>query len=188
MVKKLSLGFQKNNSGCKKCLDLGCSISNTPYLYEGKSFDGTIIIGESPHKSWKESGSPFLNANQKLNPSGKRIFEYLELLEKNKDSVVLLEAVKCVVENRNSLKIMMKNCTENLLKEINCYHPRLVISLGKLVCENLGKIWNIKVEPCNIYKINGFIFIPLYHPSPINPNNHTKNIRFLQENKNLIGL
>lgn len=172
--------MQRNIKSCRRCSAIGYSCPAAPLAHVGKDYDGTVLIGESPHPSWLETGSPYHSKEGKLTPSAKRIFEYLELLGKTSENIALLEAAKCVVLDRKDLSKMIENCGEHLETQIEEYKPWVIISFGKVVSDSLGKLFKQGVSPCNIYNFERFKYIPLYHPSPANPVGHKKNLEFIQ--------
>lgn len=171
--------MQRDIKSCRKCSSLGYSCPTAPPVFKGKNYDGTVVIGESPHISWLESGSPFHNKNGKLTPSAKRILEYLEILGKTPENIVLLEAAKCVVRDRKDLAKMITNCQDYLIDQIKEYDPKIVVSFGKAVSDSLSVQYAKEFIPCGIYKLGSFTYISLFHPSPANPTGHKRNLEFL---------
>lgn len=159
---------------CQRCTAFGIFNNGSVHTYLGKEFDGTILVGESPHANWKE-GDELFNT-----PSGKRILEYLKILGKTKEQIILLEAAKCVVKDRKDLPKMISNCQSFLLEQLNDYKPNTVISFGKIVADSFSEVIGSEVTTCNKYELSEFTYIPLFHPSPINPQNHKKNLEFIK--------
>jgi uracil-DNA glycosylase family 4 len=155
--------FEADVYSCKKCSSFGSLCQKPPLVWAGNDYQGLVLIGESPHKSWLEGKNPFET------PSGRRIKEYLEILGLTIDNAALLEVSKCLVEDRKNLKKMMTNCLHFLLPQVQTLNPKLIISFGRMVEDVAGVV------------LGKFEYIPLLHPSPINPKNHQRNLEFLSE-------
>lgn len=147
---------------------------------------GILIIGESPAPNgWIISGKACYRPDGKILPTGKRLNELLSPLNVSVEDVGFTELSKCFVSKRNELDTCSKKCWPIFLKQIMNQRYRLMIVLGvktntifsKLIDKDLaiGKIADIKIERRK-YKV-----LPIFHPSPINPTGHSKNLKVFKQ-------
>ena len=108
---------------------------------------------------------------------GKNIFE-----------TTFLESVKCYPLIRNNLKTCSKNCKSIMLNQIDILTPKLIITLGEFPTRNLlnFKFDKFKDVVGNIYEVDGYKVLPIYHPSPISPKGYKDNIPIFEKLKNKI--
>jgi uracil-DNA glycosylase family 4 len=140
-----------------------------------------LIVGESPAPNgWVISGKACYRSDGKILPTGKRLNEILSPIKLSVDVCGFTELSKCFVSNRAELEVCSKKCWPIFLKQIGDKNYKLLIILGvkttsifsKIINENLmmGEIADVQLNGKN-YKI-----LPIFHPSPINPTGHQKNI------------
>lgn len=145
---------------------------------KGKSI---LIVGESPAPNgWIISGKACYRPDGKILPTGKRLNEYLGPLGTSVEACGFTELSKCFVSNRNELDACSEKCWPIFLKQIKTQKYKLLIIMGvkttsifsKLIGRDLvvGEIVDVKLENKK-YKV-----LPIFHPSPVNPTGHKKNL------------
>lgn len=184
-LKKIEQKIQLCNE-CKDLLKLSC---NT--ISFGNNTD-ILFVGESPAKNgWILTGRAFYDSNGKLLPTGRVLNKLLEIIDLSIDDITFTEACKCHISDRKDLKKSSLNCLKYLeeqIKELNC---KVVIPLGvhptkiltdknfKNFKEVAGEVFNKKIGD------NEVLIIPIYHPSPINPNGYKLNVPIFEKIKKL---
>jgi uracil-DNA glycosylase family 4 len=164
---------------CCRCIQLQSKLEKPETLYKGNNYKGILLIGESPHKKWLITGSPFRDEKNRLLPSARNIEKYLVILGYDLKDVALIEIVKCVVEDRKNLSVMMENCSGYLMDQVKELNPQRVIILGQKSVGVVAKILSQDLKMLSRTIVDGREYIALYHPSPINQNNHKRNLAFL---------
>ena len=75
-----------------------------------------------------------------------------------------------------------------MLKQLKILNPKLIITLGEFPTRNLlifkfGKFADVVG---NVYEVNGFKVLPIYHPSPISPKSYKGNIPIFEKIKDIL--
>ena len=75
-----------------------------------------------------------------------------------------------------------------MLNQIDILKPKLIITLGEFPTRNLlnFKFNKFKDVVGNIYEVDGYKVLPIYHPSPISPKGYKDNIPIFEKLKNKI--
>ena len=75
-----------------------------------------------------------------------------------------------------------------MLEQLQILNPKLIITLGEFPTRNLldFKFDKFKEVVGNIYEVNGYKILPIYHPSPISPKSYTGNEPIFQNLKNTL--
>ena len=75
-----------------------------------------------------------------------------------------------------------------MLNQIDILTPKLIITLGEFPTRNLlnFKFDKFKDVVGNIYEVDGYKVLPIYHPSPISPKGYKDNIPIFEKLKNKI--
>lgn len=70
-----------------------------------------------------------------------------------------------------------------MLKQLKIINPKLIITLGEFSTRNLLDFKFDKFADIvgNIYEINGYKILPIYHPSQISPKSYTGNIPIFEK-------
>lgn len=65
-----------------------------------------------------------------------------------------------------------------MLKQIKILNPKFIITLGEFPTKNLldFKLDNFTNVVGNIYEVNGYKILHIYHPSPTSPKSYTGNV------------
>ena len=65
-----------------------------------------------------------------------------------------------------------------MLEQLKILNPKLIITLGEFPTKNLLNFKFDKFSDVvgNIYEVNGYKILPIYHPSPISPMSYKGNV------------
>jgi uracil-DNA glycosylase len=115
---------------CKKC-NLHKTRQNTVFG-EGDPGSNIMIIGEAPGREEDEVGRPFVGR------AGKLLNEFLKSINLNRDSVFIVNTIKCrPPENRNPEASEISACSDYLDQQINIIKPKVLVLLGKIAANRL---------------------------------------------------
>ena len=115
---------------CKKC-NLHKTRRNTVFG-EGDPDSNIMIIGEAPGREEDEVGRPFVGR------AGKLLNEFLKSINLNRDSVFIVNTIKCrPPENRNPEIAEINACSDYLDQQINIIKPKVLVLLGKIAANRL---------------------------------------------------
>ena len=115
---------------CKKC-NLHKTRQNTVFG-EGDPDSNIMIIGEAPGREEDEVGRPFIGR------AGKLLNEFLKSIDLNRDSVFIVNTIKCrPPENRNPEASEISACSDYLDQQINIIKPKVLVLLGKIAANRL---------------------------------------------------
>ncbi|NMB91349.1 hypothetical protein GYA37_00705 [candidate division WWE3 bacterium] len=146
-----------------------------------------LLVGESPAPNgWRKSGKAFYTINGKLLPTGKNLNKLFEPYQLNIDDCSFTELVKCYVDKkRKQLDVCGSKCWPIFLKQLKANNIRFIILLGVKTLEIFNKNSNLNLEIGVITEASlsesMYQFLPIYHPSPIGPYNHQKNIEIFNK-------
>ncbi|HEY0073565.1 MAG TPA: uracil-DNA glycosylase [Abditibacteriaceae bacterium] len=128
---------------------------------EGDPFAKLMFIGEGPGENEDKTGRPFVGkAGQLLN----RLLRDIGL---KREDVFIANVVKCRPPgNREPLPDEVAACNDWLMAQIACVQPELIGLLGgsavKAVLDPEARITRMRGK---IYRKNGLLFMPLFHPA-----------------------
>lgn len=190
MMNKNNLDLiEKKIQVCNECNDLLKLNCNTISL--GKNTD-ILFIGESPAKNgWIATGRAFYDSKDRILPTGRILNKLLEIIDLTIDDITFTEACKCHIPDRKLLKNASSNCLKYLKEQIKELDSKIVITLGEhptriLIDEQFKKLGDVAgktfIKQINDYEV---IIIPIYHPSPINPNGYKLNVPIFEKIKKL---
>lgn len=151
---------------------------NAPIVYLGNSND-IVLVGEAPaNNGWRKRHKIWCDINGKVLPSGTVIQKLFNIIDRDIFETTFLGSVKCYPLERKNLKICSNNCKNIMLKQLEILKPKLIITLGEFPTRNLLNFKFNKFADVvgNIYEINGYKILPIYHPSPISPKSYSGNI------------
>lgn len=178
--------IDKEILSCNKCDNLVEKFTNSTSISFGKSTD-IVILGEAPaNNGWRKSGKAWYDIDGKLLPSGKVLQRLLALANLTIEDTTFLEAIKCYPLSRNNLKKCNLNCKDYLYRQLAILKPKIILSLGDSATkcildikynkfnEVVGKTYYLNIDNESIS------VMPIYHPSPINPNSFKGNEKIFQ--------
>ena len=149
-----------------------------------------VILGEAPaNNGWRKSGIAWYDENKNLLPSGKVLQKLLDSINLKIEDTYFLEAIKCYPADRKYLKMCSRNCKKYLLEQLNIIKPKIVISLGDAATKSILDISYKKFSDVvgKEFNINGYVVVPIYHPSPISPMSYKGNVKIFDNIKYLIS-
>jgi uracil-DNA glycosylase family 4 len=149
-----------------------------------------LIVGEAPAPNgWRISGQAFYTPGGKLLPTGRNLNELLAAYDLSVKTVGFTELVKCFPGKKRG---RLKNCGQKTWPifedQLRYGNYELLILLGVKTLEIFNQLtgYSLPIGEMKHVDINGgeFAVFPIYHPSPIAPYNHTRNIGLFQNTDN----
>ncbi len=170
---------------CMLCEDLVEKFDNETTIHIG-SYKDIILIGEAPaNNGWRKSHKLWRDINGKILPSGVVLQKLFDIINRDIFETTFLESVKCFPVNRKNLKICSHNCKNIMMKQIEVLNPKIIITLGEFPTRSLLDFKFSKFGDVvgNIYEVNGYKVLPIYHPSPISPKSYKGNVPIFENLK-----
>lgn len=172
---------------CNLCNNLVEKFLNDRTVYLGSNND-IVLIGEAPaNNGWRKSHMLWKDVNGKVLPSGKVLQKLFDFIGKSIFDITFIEAGKCYPIKRNNLKICSKNCKCFMMRQLEILKPKLIITLGDAPTRSIldFKFDKFSEVVGNIYKVNDFSVLPIYHPSPISPKSYKENVPIFNKIKDM---
>ena len=182
VIKELLQRIDQEIYQCALCKNLVEKFPNLSTVYLGKNND-IVLIGEAPaNNGWRKSHMLWKDINGKILPSGVILQKLFDIINKDIFETTFLESVKCFPVERKNLKTCSKNCKQIMEKQLEILQPKLIITLGEFPTRSLLDFKFKKYQEVvgNIYEVNGYKILPIYHPSPISPKSYKGNIPIFQ--------
>lgn len=173
---------------CNECKELVEKFPNSKTIYLGKNND-IVLIGEAPaNNGWRKSKMLWKDINGKILPSGVILQRLFDTINKNIFEITFLEAVKCYPIERKNLKNCSANCKNIMLQQLEILSPKIIITLGEFPTRNLLNFKFKKFSDVvgNIYEVDGYKILPIYHPSPISPKSYKGNVPIFEKLKDYL--
>lgn len=183
LVKKLLKQVDEEVFNCKSCDKLVDKFPNDKTVFFGKDND-IVLVGEAPaNNGWRKSHKLWKDVNGKILPSGVVLQKLFDIIDRDIFETSFLESVKCYPLERKNLKTCSKNCKNIMLEQLKILNPKLIITLGEFPTRNLLDFKFDKFADVvgNIYEVNGYTILPIYHPSPISPKSYIGNIPIFEK-------
>ena len=187
VIKELLQRIDQEVYQCTLCQNFVEKFPNSNIVYLGKNND-IVLIGEAPaNNSWRKSHMLWKDINGKVLPSGVNLQKLFDIINKDIFETTFLESVKCFPLERKNLKICSKNYKPIMEKQLEILQPKLIITLGEFPTRNLldFKFKKFQEVVGNIYEVNEYKILPIYHPSPISPKSYKGNIPIFKELYNM---
>jgi len=157
-AKKLLDTIARSIDRCSKCR-----------LYKGRtkpvpgagSYTAKIVfVGEAPGYNEDKQGLPFVGrAGQLLS----------QLLAENgitRDQIWIGNILKCrPPDNRDPLVDEIRACEPYLEKQLELIDPEIIVPLGRFAMNHFIKQGTISENHGKVFKIEGRLILPLYHPA-----------------------
>ena len=154
-----------------------------------------LIVGESPAKNgWRLSKRAFYTLDHRPIPSGKNLNELLVRCGLNIDICSFTELVKCYIGNdRMQFWECGDRCWNIFEKQLNANDFRIILTLGVRTLALINKKLNSSFQVGTISEAQlagrQYQLVPIYHPSPVNPHNHQRNLDLFKKfSRNLKAL
>lgn len=163
---------------CTKCEGLVEKFPEDATVFLGKE-DEIVLVGEAPaNNGWRKSHKVWCDANGKVLPSGVVLQKLFDEIDRNIFETTFLESVKCYPLQRKNLKTCSQHCKKIMLEQLKILNPKWIITLGEFPTRNLLNFKFTKFADVvgNIYEIDGYKIVPIYHPSPISPKSYKGNV------------
>ena len=183
LINKLLKQVDQEVFDCKSCDKLVDKFPNDTTVFIGKDND-IVLVGEAPaNNGWRKSHKLWRDVSGKVLPSGVVLQKLFDIIDRDIFETTFLESVKCYPLERKNLKTCSKNCKNIMLEQLKILNPKLIITLGEFPTRNLLDFKFDKFADIvgNIYEINGYKILPIYHPSPISPKSYTGNIPIFEK-------
>jgi len=140
-------------------LDIAKSCLN-PVPGEGNPDAEILLVGEAPGSQEDKEGRPFVGA------SGKFLEEMLTSIGLRRDDVFITNIVKFrPPENRDPNEAEITACLPYLLAQIKVIQPKLIVFLGRHSMNVFFPELKISQAHGNVFRRQGHVFLPLYHPA-----------------------
>lgn len=172
---------------CDKCKNLVEKFPEDKTVFLGENND-IVLIGEAPaNNGWRKSHHLWRDSNGRMLPSGIVFQRLFDIIDRDILKTTFLEAVKCYPLERKNLKICSINCKDIMLEQLNLLKPNLIITLGEFPTRVLLDFPFKKFSEVvgNIYEVNGYKILPIYHPSPISPRSYSGNVPIFENLKGM---
>ena len=185
LIKALLKQIDEKIYSCKSCNKLVDKFPNDATVFLGKDNE-IVLVGEAPaNNGWRKSHKLWCDINGKVLPSGVVLQKLFDIIDRNVFETTFLESVKCYPLERKNLKTCSRNCKSIMLEQLKILNPKLIITLGEFPTRNLLSFKFNKFADVvgNIYEVNGYKILPIYHPSPISPKSYTGNIPIFEKIK-----
>ena len=187
LVNKLLKQVDEEVFNCKSCDKLVDKFLNNTTVFIGKDND-IVLVGEAPaNNGWRKSHKLWKDVNGKVLPSGVVLQKLFDIIDRDIFETTFLESVKCYPLERKNLRTCSKNCKNIMLEQLKILNPKLIITLGEFPSRNLldFKFDKFAEVVGNIYEVNGYKVLPIYHPSPISPKSYSGNVPIFEKLKNI---
>lgn len=173
------------------CCDCGTLVEkfpNSPTVFLGAD-KKLVLIGEAPaNNGWRKSHMLWRDVNGKILPSGVILQKLFSIINRDFFETTFLESVKCYPLERKNLKTCSLNCKKIMMEQLQILKPELIITLGEFPTRNLldFKFKKFSDVVGNIYEVNGYKVLPIYHPSPISPKSYNGNVPIFEMLKKIL--
>lgn len=178
VITKLLKQIDNKVYNCHSCHQLVEKFPNETTVFLGKDND-IVLVGEAPaNNGWRKSHKLWCDINGKVLPSGVVLQKLFSIINRDIFETTFLEAVKCYPLERKNLKVCFKNCKSIMLEQLKILNPKLIITLGEFPTRNLldFKFDKFKEVVGNVYEVNEYKILPIYHPSPVSPQSYKGNV------------
>ncbi len=183
LINKLLKQVDQEVFDCKSCDKLVDKFPNDTTVFKGKDND-IVLVGEAPaNNGWRKSHKLWRDVNGKVLPSGVVLQKLFDIIDRDIFETTFLESVKCYPLERKNLETCSKNCKNIMLKQLRILNPKLIITLGEFPTRNLLDFEFKKFADVvgDIYEVNGYKILPIYHPSPISPKSYSGNVPIFEK-------
>lgn len=144
---------------CPKCRLAQSRINAVPGA--GDPDARILFVGEAPGEKEDKQGEPFVGA------AGKVLTKLLDSAGIAREDIFITNTVKCrPPKNRDPLADEIEACNDWLMAQIALIEPKIICTLGSPALKTLiGSHLKISEVHCQVFRKDGILFIPLYHPA-----------------------
>lgn len=138
-----------------------------------------LLIGESLSVSDLQVGKAFFDIHGNVTPAGKALNQLLSSFHINLEMCAYTPLIKCKIKNKKEVLEEGNKWWPVFEKQLTLFDFKLLIPLGvqtlSIMDEHTGK--EISMGDLQQVTISGktYHILPLYHPSPVNPQNSENN-------------
>ncbi|EKD23934.1 MAG: hypothetical protein ACD_81C00141G0007 [uncultured bacterium] len=181
---------EKENKGhvCKYIYETSCELFHQQGEEKGSHI---LLIGESPAASGWHEGKACRAVSGKLLASGKRLDELLEPFGLSTDICGFTELSKCCVDDRRDLIECSEKCWPLFIGLLEQHSYKLLVLLGVHTTTLATKLSGIALPMGEITNATvgkkTYAILPIYHPSPINPQGRARNKAIFLNKKEAIA-
>jgi len=159
---------------------------NEIVLGEGNPDAALLLIGEAPGRDEVKQGSPFVGM------AGKNLTEFLEVLEVERSSIYITNAIKFRLSkvnpktgrkvNRPATREEIESNRNYVIEEIDIIRPEIIVTLGNVSLRSVTGNYtaNIGSSHGEVQRIDimgrEYKLFPLYHPASIIYNRSLKDV------------
>jgi len=143
---------------CKNCRLWRTASNAVPG--EGHAEAVVMFVGEAPGFHEDRQGRPFVGR------AGQLLDKLLARVGLRREDVYITNVVKHrPPENRAPNKDEVRTCLPYLLRQIQVVNPKVIVPLGRFALEIFIKDQTISKVHGQLFKANGRLVFPLYHPA-----------------------
>ena len=164
------LKLAEKAQNCRVCQAM-CDKTAVLSEFNGNIDPKIFFIAEAPGRQGADrTRKPFSG-----DKSGANFQIFLDSINLGREEIFITNTVLCSPRsatgaNRKPSKKEIGNCASFLEKTINLINPKIIVTLGSVALEALKTIEYhqiiLKSDAAGIFRWNGRILVPLYHPSP----------------------
>jgi len=173
-----------------KCTRCPAMCERTAVLSDlnGSLASRVMFIGEAPGRKGADHTRIPFSGDQ----SGKNFDRFLSSISLARADIFITSAALCNPRtesgsNRKPTQTEVANCSDHLRRAIEIINPQVVVTLGSVALDALKRIkyheLNLKEAAGKIHEWNGYILVPIYHPSPQVLASHRRELAQLQDYK-----
>ena len=176
MVDFKALRYAKLVTLASSCVACNLCSSRTQVVFgDGPIETKYMLVGRDPGENEDHYGKPFIGK------AGQRLDKALVKAGINRKEIYITNLVKCHTPNNvGPTKEQITSCVKWLIKEVDIIKPEKILLFGKEVAEYM---LGMKLKPFSqhagveVIDQNGFVMIPMYHPSYLGYNAANKELQ-----------
>ena len=155
---------------CTRCLAM-CERAAVLSELNGPISARVMFVGEAPGRKGADRTRIPFSGDQ----SGHNFDRYLASIELTRGQIFITSAALCNPRtdsgaNRKPKQQEIANCSAFLKRTIELVDPRVIVTLGSVALDALRRIhyheFTLKESAGKIYRWDGRLLVPIYHPSP----------------------
>jgi uracil-DNA glycosylase len=166
---KLFATLASEAAACTRCPAM-CERTAVLSSLNGSIAARVMFIGEAPGRKGADRTRVPFSGDQ----SGKNLDRFIASIGLTREQIFITSAALCNPRtasraNRKPTQTEATNCSDFLLRTIELVDPRVIVTLGSVALDALKRIryHELKLKDAGkIYKWDGRMLVPIYHPSP----------------------
>lgn len=170
---------------CTRCPQM-CGRSAVLSSLNGPLHARIMFIGEAPGRKGADRTRVPFSGDQ----SGQNFDRFLASIELKREQIFITSAALCNPRsasgaNRKPTTRELLNCSEFLKRVLQLVNPAVVVTLGSVALEAIGRIhahgFTLRNSAGKIQDWNGRLLLPIYHPSPQVLASHRRELQQLED-------